>query len=66
MSRFSFDKEIKLWGVKLIVKESFFTQECGKEFNIHGNILYYWIQRYVRYRGRAFPFKGSAFFMLNI
>lgn len=62
MSRCSFDKEIELSVVRPVVKESFSIKEYSKEFNIHINILYRWIQGYVKYGGRAFPRKGSALF----
>lgn len=58
MSGYLFDKEIKLSVVKLIVKEDFSI----KEFNIHTNILYRWIQEYVKYGDRVFPCRGSALF----
>lgn len=37
-----------------------------KEFNIHSNILYHWIQRYVKYGGRAFPCKRKRSFLQHV
>lgn len=62
MSRCLFDKKIKLLVVSLIVKEDLFIKEYSKDFNVHPNSLYLWIQGYVKYGGRAFLCKGSALF----
>lgn len=35
-----------------------------KAFNIHVNILYHWIQEYVKYGGRAFPCKRKRSFSI--
>jgi transposase len=62
MSRHSFDKQIKLSAVKLIVEEGFSVKEVSKELDIHANSLYRWFKEYEKYVDSAFPGKGSAIF----
>ena len=62
MARRSYDKQIKIAAVKLVLEENMPVSEVAKELSIHYNSLYRWISEYEEYGESAFPGHGSALY----
>lgn len=60
MTRRKFDKQFKIFAVKLILDEGYSVKEISQELDVHANRLYRWVQEVEEYRDNAFPGNGTA------
>jgi transposase len=55
MDRKSYDRQLKIAAVKLVMEENMSVSEVAKKLSIHYHSLYRWISEYEEYGECAFP-----------